>query len=149
MNLCCPPIAAIHTGRAWPQSNTNLPSVIKSSVQQIRPHYSSVLTALLDYELCYFPFGLIFLFFCSILCLLHYYFYQPLKSSSPASHKMRNSFQNKKNVAAVGTQDNQVKKQWLLYHFRCNETWFRTCIYSCLVVGFFDLFLVDYHAGEP
>lgn len=56
INLCFPPIAAIHTGRVWPQSNTNLPAVIKSSTQQVRLNYSSVLTALLDHELFYFPF---------------------------------------------------------------------------------------------
>lgn len=33
INLCYPPIAAIHTGRVWPQSNANLPAVIKSSGQ--------------------------------------------------------------------------------------------------------------------
>lgn len=29
INLCYPPIAAIHTGGVWPQSNTNLPAVIR------------------------------------------------------------------------------------------------------------------------
>lgn len=44
----------------WPQSNIHLPAVIKSSVQRIRLHHSSVLTALLDHELFYFQFCLLF-----------------------------------------------------------------------------------------
>jgi len=58
INLCYPPTAAIHTGRVWPQSSTDLPAVSKSSVQPIRLHYSPVLTALLDHELFYFSVSL-------------------------------------------------------------------------------------------
>jgi len=36
----------------------------------------------------------------------------------------------------VGSQDNQVKRLWFLYHFRCDKTWFRTHFFF-----FFPFFL--------